>query len=101
MAHLCQHATCNDQAHNSEKLRNSLMITVDISQEELNWVQEIISLMNMGEIQLIPRSRGDSTSHDLSMAKRSGDSIIPNARSEEAIIKERITSKLSYMYLKI
>lgn len=69
MAHLLQHDMRNKQAYSSGKSRNSPAITVDISQEELLRVQEIISLMNLGQIQVILRSWGNPTPYDLSMSK--------------------------------
>lgn len=90
--HTSIYGTHTESSHSFGKSYISSTITVEISEEELSRDKNIISLMIMGQIQVILKVGDDSKSLDPSQVKNLDNSTLPIARSDGAIFA-RITSE--------
>ncbi|KAH0633592.1 hypothetical protein KY284_036378 [Solanum tuberosum] len=83
---LLQQESPSNSNHSSSNLNYNPPITVHLSEEELKWTQEIISLAKSGMIQIVPIDGMESTPQDLPNTTKSQHSILPFERSAQAIL---------------
>ncbi|KAH0636622.1 hypothetical protein KY289_036537 [Solanum tuberosum] len=83
---LLQQESPSNSNHSSSNLNYNPPITVHLSEEELKWAQEIISLAKSGVIQIVPIDGMESTPQDLPNTTKSQHSILPFERSAQAIL---------------
>ncbi|KAK4721160.1 hypothetical protein R3W88_011393 [Solanum pinnatisectum] len=86
--HLLQKESLSNSHHNSTNFNFSSAIPVSLSEDELKWAQEIISLAKSGVIQIVPIDGMNSTPHDPPMVAKSNDSLLPFERPVQENLEE-------------
>uniref|UniRef100_M1DTH0 Uncharacterized protein n=1 Tax=Solanum tuberosum TaxID=4113 RepID=M1DTH0_SOLTU len=86
--HLLQQTSLSNSHHNSTNLESNTSITVPLSDDELKWAQEIISLAKSGVIRIVPIDGMKSTPHDPSIVLKLHNSLLPTERFAQANFEE-------------
>ncbi|KAH0655484.1 hypothetical protein KY285_030366 [Solanum tuberosum] len=86
--HLLQQTSLSNSHHNSTNLESNTSITVPLSDDELKWAQEIISLAKSGVIWIVPIDGMKSTPHDPFIVVKLHNSLLPTERSAQANFEE-------------
>ncbi|KAH0693023.1 hypothetical protein KY290_021190 [Solanum tuberosum] len=82
--HLLQQTSLSNSHHNSTNLESNTAITIPLSDDELKWAQEIISLVKSRVIRIVPIDGMNSTPHNPSIVVKSHNSLLPTERSAQA-----------------